>query len=262
MKLLLINSSGRTGGNTARVMALFEESLAAEAKMYGVELELVRVNLAQLGLLPCLGCRACFDRGEEACPRKDGLLALQDQLRAADGYLFASPVYVEDVNGTMKTLIDRMAFVCHRPAFYGKHALVFTTSGIGSSNHALNTMRTALSTRGVRVSGGLKFRLGALSTLEETRARYGKSINRAASSFLRTLRQKPFRPSFYSLLAFSVQQSYWRTHKAERETFDHRFWSQSGWLNQGRRYYDPTMACSPLATLAYALGKVVALFFG
>lgn len=261
MKLLLINSSGRAGGNTASVVTLFEESLAAEAKRVGVELELVRVNLAQLGLLPCLGCRACFDRGEEACPRKDGLLALRDQLRAADGYLFASPVYVEDVNGTMKTLIDRLAFVCHRPAFFGKHALVFTTSGIGSSNHALNTMHTALGTWGVRVSGGLKFRLGAISTLEETRTRYGRAIDRTASSFLRAL-QKPFHPSFYSLIAFSVQQAYWRTHEAERESFDHRFWNESGWLDRGRRYYDPTMVCSPLATLAYALGKVIALFFG
>ena len=117
MKLVLINSSGRTGGNTARVLTLFEESLAAGAKKNGVELELLRVNLAQLSLLPCLGCRACFDRGEENCPRKDGLLTLRDQMLDADGYVFASPVYVEDVNGAMKTLIDRLAFVCHRPAF-------------------------------------------------------------------------------------------------------------------------------------------------
>lgn len=261
MKLLLINSSGRTSGNTARVLTLFEESLAAEATKNSFALELVRVNLAQLDLLPCLGCRACFDRGEETCPRKDGLLALRDQMLAADGYLFASPVYVEDVNGTMKTLIDRMAFVCHRPAFFGKHALVFTTSGIGSSNHALNTMRTALGTWGVRVSRGLKFRLGAISTLEETRTRYSKSIDHAASEFLQALR-KPFLPSFYSLLAFSVQQSYWRTHEVERETFDHRFWSQSGWLDHGRLYYDPVMAHSFRASFAYALGKVIALFFG
>ena len=261
MKLVLINSSGRTGGNTARVLTLFEESLAAGAKKNGVELELLRVNLAQLSLLPCLGCRACFDRGEENCPRKDGLLTLRDQMLDADGYVFASPVYVEDVNGAMKTLIDRLAFVCHRPAFFGKHALVLTTSGIGSSNHALHTMRTALGTWGIRVLRGLKFRLGAISTLDETRVRYGRTINRAANEFMRTL-QRPFRPSFYSRIAFSVQQSYWRTHKTEPKSFDHAYWKQSGWLDRGRVYYNPAMAKSLGSPFAYALGKVVARFFG
>jgi multimeric flavodoxin WrbA len=33
----------------------------------------------------------------------------------AEAYVFASPVYVEDINGVMKNWIDRMAFNSHRP---------------------------------------------------------------------------------------------------------------------------------------------------
>ena len=262
MKLLLINSSARTGGNTGRVMNLFEESLLLLAREQGIALELIRVNLAQRNLLPCLGCRACFDRGEDACPRKDDLLQLKRELLEADGYLIASPVYVEDVNGVMKTMIDRLAFFSHRPALYGKAALLYVTSGIGSSNHALNTMRTAFGTWGVRVVNGLKFRLGALTPEEEIRARYGASISRAAASLLAVLRQQPFRPSFYSLLAFSVQQSMWRRDANAKNAFDLQYWQQSGWLDHGRRYYDPALARGPRAVVAYLLGKLIALFFG
>jgi multimeric flavodoxin WrbA len=262
MKLLLINSSARTNGNTGRVMALFEESMNKQAMEAGIALELVRVNLSLLNLAHCLGCRACFDRGEAACPRKDDLLALREQMLCADGYLIASPVYVEDVNGTMKTLIDRMAFTSHRPALYGKTALLFVTSGIGASNHALHTMRTAFGTWGIRVTRGMKFRLGALSAQQEVCAKYDDKIRRAATAFLRVLRQTPYRPSFYSLLAFTVQQSYWRKHVEVQGTYDYQFWNKSGWLDRGRVYYDASVVHSCKVYAARALGKCVALFFG
>jgi multimeric flavodoxin WrbA len=95
MKLLLINSSARTGGNTARVMDLFEQNLSSLARETALDLKFERVSLAQLSIKPCLGCRACFDRGESACPQQDGLLELYESMRCADGYIIASPTYVE-----------------------------------------------------------------------------------------------------------------------------------------------------------------------
>lgn len=261
MKLLLINSSGRINGNTARVMNIFEDALFAYAKTHHIDLAIERVNLARLNLKPCIGCRACFDRGEDACPCKDDLLTLRDQLLLADGFVIASPVYVEDVNGIMKTMIDRLAFQSHRPALYGKTALLFTTSGTASSNHAINTMRRAFGTWGIKVFRGMKFRLGALSAQRDIQATYGTAIARAAGSLMNELQKKPFRPSFFSLLAFTVQQAYWRNVKEEQESYDSKFWRESGWLDRNRRYYDASMARSFQAIAGRALGKMIALFF-
>jgi multimeric flavodoxin WrbA len=261
MKILLINSSGRASGNTGRVMALFESALAEQAKERGIPLETERVDLARLSIQHCIGCRACFDRGEDACPLHDGLLSLYEKMRTADGYVIASPVYVEDVNGIMKTMIDRMAFLSHRPALYGKTALLYTTSGIGSSNHALNTMSTAFGTWGVKVARRMKFTLGALTPQEQIYRVYGKTIGRAADRFLSTLSTKPFRPSLYSLLAFSVQQSCWRKSGEPHDTVDYRYWEEAGWLKRGSRYYDSSMAKTPRAWILYGIGKIIALFF-
>ncbi len=262
MKLLLINSSARVGGNTSRVMDLYEEAFSALSRKFGIEISTERVNLARLGLKTCLGCRACFDLGEEKCPLKDDLLPLRDRLLAADGYVIASPVYVEDVNGVMKNWIDRMAFVSHRPLLFGKTALLYTTSGIGSSNHALRTMQTAFGTWAVKTVGGEKYRLGAISETEEIRKRYAAKIRRSARRLVRILLAQPFQPSFYSLLAFTVQQTYWRKNNADETIFDYAFWNSAGWLAQGRRYYDPAMARPPRAIVARLLGKFIALFFG
>ncbi len=262
MKLLMINSSARVGGNTARVMDLYEEAFSELARELGVEIETEQVSLSRLSLKTCLGCRACFDLGEEKCPLHDELLSLRDRLLAADGYVIASPVYVEDVNGVMKNWIDRMAFTSHRPALFGKAALLYTTSGIGSSNHALRTMQTAFGTWAMKTIGGGKYRLGAITEPEEIRRRYAKQISRSARRLVGSIRKKPFRPSLYSLIAFTVQQTYWRRDKAYFNTYDYAFWNNTGWLDSGRRYYDPAMARSLRAIVARLFGKFVALFFG
>jgi multimeric flavodoxin WrbA len=262
MKLLLINSSARVGGNTARTMDLFEETFASLAKERGICIETERVNLSRLALKTCLGCRVCFDNSEQLCPLKDGLLDLSDKLLAADGYVIASPVYVEDVNGIMKNWIDRMAFNSHRPAFYGKSALLFTSSAVGSTSHALTTMRTAFGTWAIKTLGGLKFRLGAITEPEEIRKRYANRIQRSARRLVRSIQKQPFRPSFYSLIAFTVQQAYWRKNTSYLDTYDYAFWKKAGWLDRNRRYYDPAMARSSRVIVARMLGKFIALFFG
>ena len=176
MKLLLINSSGRTAGNTARVMDLLEQNFMKIARETALDLTCERISLTQLSLKPCIGCRACFDRGESSCPQQDDLLMLYEKMREADGYVIASPIYVEDVNGILKTMIDRMAFLCHRPALYGKSALLFTTSGIGSSRHALTTMTKGFGTWGIKTAATMQFSLGALTAREEVAVRYEKKI--------------------------------------------------------------------------------------
>ncbi len=261
MKLLLIQSSGRTHGNTARVMDAYAHALQALANESAIELELDRIDLARLSILPCIGCRTCFDRGEDSCPHQDDVLSLYARMRLADGYLIASPIYVEDINGTLKTMIDRMAFLCHRPALFGKSAFLFTTNGIGSSRHALATMSKAFGTWGIKTAGQAQFRLGALSTRDEIAARYGKAIERDARRFFRQLLRQPFRPSMYSLIAFTVQQSLWSKSSVDHDTVDYRYWRDSGWLERGRRYYVPALARSPKAILARGLGKIIALFF-
>ena len=262
MKLLLINSSARIHGNTGRVMDLYEKAFASLSRELGVTIEVERVNLAHVGLNTCLGCRVCFDLGEEQCPLRDELLPLRDRLLAADGYVIASPVYVEDVNGVMKNWIDRMAFTSHRPALFGKTALLYTTSGIGSSNHALRTMQTAFGTWAMKTIVGGKYRLGAITESEEIHSRYYAKVQRSARRLIGSIQKKPFRPSLYSLIAFTVQQTYWRRNEAYFNTFDYSFWKSAGWLDKGRRYYDPALARSPKALVARLLGKLIALFFG
>jgi len=137
MRFISIVSSKRKNGNTERLISLIEEELIYIAKSQNEILEMERISLGNVELKMCLCCRVCFDKGEEFCPLKDDLLSIRKKINEADGIILASPVYLEDVNGIMKNWIDRMAFNCHRPAFFDKTAIAISTSGMASTNHAL-----------------------------------------------------------------------------------------------------------------------------
>ena len=262
MKIVSIVSSFRKNGNTERLVELVEEEILLSAGEANVPVEIERISLAHHDIQSCRGCRICFDRGEESCPLKDDLLLIRDKIAEADGIIMASPVYVEDINGIMKNWIDRMAFNCHRPAFAGKVAVLLTTSGVGSSNHALNTMNKALGTWGFHIAGKGKFRTGALMKSDEMKTLYHKKIKSLSGSLLNALKlNKALKPSFYSLIVFKVQQKYWQKAVNYRDTVDFAYWSGKGWLEPHCEFYTQHRSNWLKVKVARFIGSVVGMFF-
>jgi multimeric flavodoxin WrbA len=262
MKILVLQSSGRTSGNTARVAALAEEALRSEAARTGESLELETIHFASSDLHACTGCRSCFDRGEQTCPyADDDLLAIKAKMRQADGLVLAGPVYVNDVNGIMKNWIDRLAHVCHRPEFAGKIALLLATTGSTSAKHTLRSMQVPLWTWGYRIAGSQWFRTGAATSLEETRRRHADRIGRVASQlFQEILLRKYLRPSLISLMVFRIQQAGWS--RAAAGSIDYAYWRDHGWLDTSKSTFFFPHRAGPVTTLlARLIGAAVAALF-
>lgn len=102
MQILALIGSYRKNGNTAHIVELILRHMQQVAAQNGVPLDVETINLAQADVQPCKGCRVCMDRGEAFWPVKDDLPAIKARMQAADGLLVASPVYVDDVSGTIK----------------------------------------------------------------------------------------------------------------------------------------------------------------
>lgn len=262
MKIISIVSSGRKKGNTERVVRHVEEEFLRIALKRNVQVQLEQIHLGNSDIKFCRGCRICFDKGEDLCPLKDELLNIRDKISEADGVILASPVYVEDINGIMKNWIDRMAFNCHRPAFAGKAAVIVTTSGVGSTNHALKTMNSALYTWGFHVSAQSKFRTGSFIEDEQINSHYGNKIKVIANKLFNTINnRKAEAPSFYSLMVFKVQQKYWQNTKEEQDTFNYFYWKNKGWLEKSCNYYIPHNSNTIKVKLAEIIGNIVSTFF-
>jgi multimeric flavodoxin WrbA len=152
--------------------------------------------LGHMDVQLCRGCRTCFDHGEDKCPLKDDLPTIKAHMDAADGIILASPVYVNDVNGIAKNWMDRLAYVCHRPAFAGKCAYLLATVAGGPSSHTLRTMNTAVLTWGCHIVGQAGYRMGALMAQEGLESRYQEETARVATAMFDAISQKRFlRPS-------------------------------------------------------------------
>ena len=257
MKIIAVVGSYRKKGNTARIVQMVAERLTAAAASVGqvVEFESVYPGHAQLHF--CRGCRVCFDKGEEKCPLKDDLLMIKDKIKAADGVIFASPVYVNDVSGTMKNWIDRMAHVCHRPEFMGKCAYLLSTTGGSPTGHTLRTLGTAASSWGCHIVGQAGFKTGALMPQAELEDHYREKAGKIASKLYMAIRNKRFVwPGFLSLMTFRIQQ--WHYQKKAQDSLDYRYWNSQGWIDPRREFYTQHQASRIKVAFARLTGSLLA----
>jgi multimeric flavodoxin WrbA len=236
MRILSINGSQRRRGNTAAILTLIEAELNSLAEAAGETISIDRLEICDVNIQPCMGCRLCFDRGEDACPLKDDLLAVKSRFDQADGFLCGSPVYVGSMSGSFKTLIDKIAFVCHRPAFYGKpFTLVATTAG-SSTGATLNAMTGAFLSWGAQLSGRKGFTMGARMRFEDAKERFSAQTKKISRKFFRGLQKDNAKnPGFLSLMIFKTQQATWS--EADPETIDYQYWDAHGWTDPRRTYF-------------------------
>ncbi len=141
MKVVAINGSPRKKGNTAHAIQLVANELEKE----GIEVEVIQVgSQAYTG---CTACGACTKNKDEKCTLKgDDLNKAIQKIKEADGILLGSPVYFADINGTMKSFLDRAFYVASANGKLFRHkvgASIVTVRRTGGTQ-ALQTMNQYL----------------------------------------------------------------------------------------------------------------------
>lgn len=105
MKVLMINGSPRTNGNTATALHEMEKIFAQE----GIETELVHVG--NKDIRGCIGCRKCYETG--ACVFNDLVNETAAKFEACDGLVVGSPVYYASANATLVAFLTRLFYSTH-----------------------------------------------------------------------------------------------------------------------------------------------------
>ena len=102
MKVLMINGSPRTSGNTS--MALEEMRKVFESE--GIETKIVQIG--NKDIRGCLACGRCKELGK--CVFNDVVNELAIDFEKADGLVVASPVYYASANATLIAALDRLFY--------------------------------------------------------------------------------------------------------------------------------------------------------
>jgi multimeric flavodoxin WrbA len=231
MKRITAFVGSASKGNTLRAVRQFLDRL----REYGdVECEIV--PLGDFRLETCRGCCACFERGEEFCPLRDDRDLLIAKIEASDGVVLASPNYSFQVSGLMKTFLDRLAFLFHRPRFHGKVSTSIVTQGIyggGKIVRYLDFVCDGLGFNAVRGS--------CLRTLEPVTGKAQSRVDKALEGQCRRFHRRLGKPAFpvprlIKLMAFRLSRTSMRL-LLDGDSRDWRYYSARGWFESD--YYYP-----------------------
>ncbi|AGB01453.1 flavodoxin family protein [Methanoregula formicica] len=221
MKILAIHGSPRTLRSITRQLAQFVLEGAAEA---GAETEMI--DLCDLKITPCTACEGCSFNG--ICVFEDDMPALVERMKEADGVVFASPVYIDNVSGQMKIFFDRLADAIHYQLLAGKFgcsvASTHTSGGdavVAYQNHVLNYL-AVVSVGGISVAtGGDSY---AVDAREADARALGKRLCAAiADGFSDPKQEAEIADNREFFRDIVVENKDMRTEEYER-------WAQLGWI--------------------------------
>lgn len=207
------------------------------------------IMLSDYRIEACRGCKMCFEQGEAACPLADDRDALIEKMLQADGVVFASPSYVFQVSGTTKTFIDRIAFYCHRPRFFGKSFTSIVTQGLSFDTKILKYLSLVGSALGFKSVPGT--RITALEPMTEREShRVDELLKKHSGRFRASLFGPPHPPpSMLMLMGFRIGRSMMKLELDDR-SYDYRYYKERGWFDSD--YFYPTR----LGLVKKVLGRV------
>ena len=100
MKVLILNGSPRTEGNTAIALNEVARTLNGEG------IETITLNIGNENIRGCLACNWCREHGK--CVIDDKTNEVAQLFEQVDGLVVGSPVYYASANGTLISLLDRI----------------------------------------------------------------------------------------------------------------------------------------------------------
>lgn len=135
MKVLAINGSAKTDGNTALLIHM----IFSELNKAGIETEMIPFSGSVIA--PCQACFACA--GQKNCVhQKDIFREVFDKMMKADGIILGSPVYAANISANMQAFLERAAVVCDINPGLLKHkaGISIAAARRGGALNAIDTM--------------------------------------------------------------------------------------------------------------------------
>lgn len=222
--LLILGINGSPRGMKSRTRELVRWVLAG-SEAAGAVTELI--DLTSLRIEACNACESCSLTGQ--CIYNDDFLLLYERMKAADGLVLGSPVYIDNVTGQMKVFIDRLADAIHYQTLSGKYGCAVATTWSSGGDEVVSYLNHLLNYLGILALEGISVATGddpeAIFRAEEGAWKLGESLATA----IRTHEDYPGQSGIIeenrAFFAEIVKQNReWRTE-------EYKEWIRKGWIN-------------------------------
>jgi len=111
-KIIVLNGSPRGKGNTASLIDEFTRGAEEGGNT------VVRFDLQEIDIHPCLGCFGGGKNSESPCVQKDDMEQIYPIYKDADIVVLASPMYYWSISGQLKCAFDRLFAVAECDSNY------------------------------------------------------------------------------------------------------------------------------------------------
>lgn len=191
----------------------------------------------------CSGCTNCILRGEHTCKDAKYIQRIVTSLLASDIIVMASPAYVMHTTGSMKTLLDHLAYLWmpHRPAseMFTKRAVIITQCLGAGAKSAAKDIKHSLSWWGISTitvfTGKLMRDIVWEKLSEKKRCQFTKKINRLSEKLMDITYKNPSGTNIITKIKFLFCRILQKSlHQNDPEYLDGKYWAEQGWLGKKR----------------------------
>jgi multimeric flavodoxin WrbA len=210
-KIIIINSSHRkkaTYGLLNKLAALLGE--------FSIEF----INLNDYRIKPCIGCENCLRNG--ACFIDDDAASVLKKLSEADGIIIGSPVYLRQISGYLKLLIDRGCAFYHRSPLVGKPIFFVTTTQASGSKQAVKYLKDLSLQWGTILTGTVS------RTMFNIQKPIAKNTLKKFIYYLEPQNTKKYKPTMKQIIEFNTQ----KVLACHVLPLDYSYWSEKGYLDK------------------------------
>ncbi len=218
MKILGISASPRK--KKSNTLILLKQALsAAEGK--GAQTEVV--HLCDLKIAFCRHCETCHKKIME-CPIKDDANRLMKKMLESEGIIFASPVYIDQITGYLKTFLDRSTHFIHCLRLLGKYTAAVATSGGGPHEMVPEYLKHFSIICGAQYVGGVSTKLPVTEEIKKNAGELGEALFEAIKGKKRFSEQMKEIQSHRSFFRRIIEA------RKEEWTGEYDYWKEMGWL--------------------------------
>jgi len=229
--ILVISGSHRKKGTGIDLLNTFKTNFNTS------EYTFETIHLSNYNIEFCKGCTVCFKVGEAACPCKDDVQLIVDKMQKADGLVFISPIYGMNVSGQLKTFMDRITYLYHRPSLIGKPTVFLASTDLGGTGFISKYMKYIINAMGMRTVGTLGAYSVPLKKKDSYRLKVSNKLKNISIKFINELEVEGMpEPKFSELFHFIKWQSKNKYSKGIYPA-DYDYWHDNGWFES--EYYYP-----------------------
>lgn len=138
--------------HTARYSDELAETFRQKAESAGESVNYERMTGDQIDMKFCRSCNSCFVKGVCPLDGQDDMAMLKEKMLACDVLFFGSPVYLWEMSGMAKCVLDRISYWAHRYELAGKVGVFFTTTSSSYGQEIADRMAQLFSFMGISIA--------------------------------------------------------------------------------------------------------------